>query len=63
MPLYELCCIDCGNEFTVLQKMNDPIPECPSCQSDKVEKQISSSSFRLKGGGCGWEKEGYNGEK
>jgi putative FmdB family regulatory protein len=58
MPLYEYRCVDCGNEFEVMQKFSDePIAECAEC-SGRVEKLISRSSFQLKGGG--WHADGYS---
>lgn len=41
MPLYEYNCADCGKGFEVL--MRDGVtPVCPSCRSDRVEKQLSA---------------------
>lgn len=58
MPIYEYKCTECDNHFELMQKMtDDPATECPKC-SGKVEKQISSSSFQLKGGG--WYNDGYS---
>lgn len=63
MPIYELLCLECRHPFTVLQTMSDPIPLCPECNSNNVKRQISLASFHLKGGGVGWEKEGYSGKE
>lgn len=57
MPIYEYRCPDCGNEFDKLQKISDPTPACPSCQSENVAKKVSRTSFQLKGGG--WYSDGY----
>jgi putative FmdB family regulatory protein len=57
MPIYEYKCIKNGHVFEMLQKVNDPIPEkCTMCNS-KVKRQISESTFHLKG--SGWYKTDY----
>ncbi|MFQ5477185.1 MAG: FmdB family zinc ribbon protein [Candidatus Binatia bacterium] len=56
MPLYEYECSKCG-QFEYAQRItDDPLSRCPSCRR-RVTKLISSTSFRLKGGG--WYAEGY----
>jgi len=59
MPLYPYRCARCGHEFEEIQKFSDrPIQSCPSCgEFGVVEKQITSGSFVLKGGG--WYQDGY----
>lgn len=58
MPIYEYACTACGHTFEEWQKISDePIRTCPSCKKRKVEKQMSLSSFQLKGGG--WYADGY----
>ncbi len=49
IPIYNFLCIDCKNEYEELTKKD---PEgiyldvvCPSCGSDKKEKQVSNFSF------------------
>lgn len=50
--IYEYKCADCGKVFEVWAKMSDPAPDqCPACESPKLEKLISSTSFALKGSG------------
>lgn len=51
MPIFEFVCRDCGNEFEelFLSSSDDHTPECPQCQSRKVEKQMSAASFRANG--------------
>jgi len=57
MPLYEYRCSQCDHQFELRQKFSDPpATECPLCKGS-VEKQISSTSFSLKGGG--WYAQGY----
>ena len=60
MPCYEWKCLECGHEFETTQKMNDQDPVCPKCLAT-VKKQISSSSFQLKG--PGWAADNYSKEK
>ena len=58
MPIYEYRCPDCGYEFERIQSFrDDPITECPQCESDQVKKKISLSAFSLKG--SGWYKDHY----
>lgn len=54
VPIYEYICEKCGKEEEVLQSVNDPPPMC--CEQ-KMKKQISLSSFILKG--TGWYKTDY----
>jgi putative FmdB family regulatory protein len=50
MPIYEYKCNKCG-VFEVVQKITDaPLKKCPTCKG-KAERQISSTSFVLKGSG------------
>lgn len=73
MPIYEYRCQDCGHQFERRMKMSDDNPPCPKpdphhdyqtdgtyepapCGGETV-KQISRTSFVLKGGG--WAKDGY----
>lgn len=52
MPIYEYQCQGCGHQLEILQKVSDgSITSCPSCHSEKLIKQMSSTSFRLKGNG------------
>ena len=53
MPIYEYQCQSCGHELEKLQKMSDaPLTDCPSCDTDGLQKKISAAGFRLKG--TGW---------
>src|SRR5262249_46074736 len=45
-------CKACGHEFEREQRISDaPIKKCPSCGALKARRQISRTSFVLKGGG------------
>jgi putative FmdB family regulatory protein len=61
MPIYEYLCASCGFHFEEVQKFNDsPLEECPNCGKKSASRQVSMSSFHLKGGG--WYKDGYSGK-
>lgn len=53
MPIYEYACEKCGKQKDVLQKVEDPPPEsCEACGAKgSMTKQVSRTSFVLKGGG------------
>lgn len=52
MPIYEYRCSRCDNRIEVLQKADDPPPQaCYVCDNGRMEKQLSSTSFHLKGKG------------
>ena len=61
MPLYEYKCPNpkCGAEFERLLsfKEGEQPQECPKCKSKGCKRQISRTSFSLKGGG--WAADGY----
>jgi putative FmdB family regulatory protein len=40
MPIYEYACGGCGHEFETLVR-NGATPECPSCHSTDLHKQLS----------------------
>jgi len=61
MPLYEYRCTECGKPFEVLMR-EGVTPACPACQSQSVEKQLSTFAVRAmspkaapmpSGGPCG----------
>ena len=61
MPIYEYLCESCGFQFEEVQKFNDPpLEECPVCGKNSASRQVSMSTFHLKGGG--WYKDGYSGK-
>lgn len=52
MPIYEYRCESCGHELERLQKMSDdPLTDCPECDTSALRKVISPVGFRLKGSG------------
>lgn len=62
MPIYEYRCRNCSHELEIMQKMSDqPLTHCPECGQNSLDKLISRSSFRLKGGG--WYESGYANQK
>ena len=62
MPIYEYACAACGHQFEEWQKITDkPVRTCPKCKAKKVERLISQTSFKLKGGG--WYADLYAGPK
>ena len=62
MPIYEYKCLACGAVVEILQRMDAPAPTCAKCPQDAPQapervKQVSRSSFVLKG--SGWASDGY----
>jgi putative FmdB family regulatory protein len=41
MPLFEYSCAECGRRFELLMR-EGVMPVCPSCRSERVEKQFSA---------------------
>jgi putative FmdB family regulatory protein len=61
MPVYEYKCDKCEKNFELFQKMSDPVAKkCLFCNGP-VTKQISMTTFHLKGGG--WYVTDYGGKK
>jgi putative FmdB family regulatory protein len=48
MPIYEYKCSACGSIFEILSTScsHDEVVQCRNCQSRKVNKIMSASSFR-----------------
>ncbi|MBF0457866.1 MAG: zinc ribbon domain-containing protein [Nitrospirae bacterium] len=51
MPLYEYTCMDCKEQFTLLQKVGAGDAACPQCNSSNTAKLLSSFSYTLAQGG------------
>ena len=49
MPLFEYICKKCSHQFEVLV-MGSTVPECPSCNSKRLEKLMSSFAVNSGGG-------------
>lgn len=43
MPIYDFICTACGHRFDKLVKL-DETPDCPACQDNRVERQLSLSA-------------------
>src|SRR5687768_13822348 len=63
MPIYEYTCEKCGTRIDVLQKMDEPAPaKCSNCSAEgTMARQVSRTSFVLKGGG--WYSDLYGSAK
>jgi putative FmdB family regulatory protein len=63
MPIFEYRCSECAHLEEVLQKHTDPAPAtCPACgKAGTMAKELSMTSFQLKGGG--WYKDLYGSSK
>ncbi len=52
MPIFDFTCDQCDHTFEKLvMNSASALPNCVSCQSDKVTKQVSAPTFRLAGSG------------
>ena len=49
MPIYSYACRDCGEEFQTLVRSGET-PACPSCESEKLDQQLSLIASPNKGG-------------
>ena len=45
MPIFEYRCSACGDEFEHLVLNSSPVPGCPLCGSEDIEKMMSISSL------------------
>jgi len=53
MPIYEYLCESCHKQAEFMQKFTDPAPaKCEACGKGPMVKQLSRTSFALKG--TGW---------
>ena len=67
MPLYVFQCSCCGKQQEIIQKYDDPFPECNNSEclsnqgiTNSMIRLISNTTFILKGS-C-WNKDGYTKE-
>jgi putative FmdB family regulatory protein len=52
MPIYEYVCRNCGHELERLQRISEePLTQCPACDTAELKRKISAAGFRLSGGG------------
>ena len=52
MPIYGYACDHCGHSLDALQKIaDDPLTDCPECETPNLKRQLSAPRFRLKGQG------------
>ncbi|MDG2467842.1 MAG: zinc ribbon domain-containing protein [Pirellulaceae bacterium] len=52
MPIYEYVCHTCTNSFELLVRGTEK-PNCPKCESSKIEKQLSVPSSPQSSAGSG----------
>ncbi len=58
MPTYEYECTACNELVEMVQSITEPAKtQCPACKKHKLKRNITKSSFILKG--RGWFKDGY----
>ncbi len=52
MPIYEYTCAKCGHRFERLVRTDEDVPgKCPECGSTRIQKQFSTFSATIAGGG------------
>lgn len=52
MPIYEFVCLDCDNQFEKIQSFSSiSTPNCPTCESQDVARQMSRPAIHFKGSG------------
>jgi len=49
MPMYNYRCKQCGHEFTEVHGIHDLPPDCPECESEDVQRLITSAPTIAKG--------------
>ncbi len=50
MPLYEYTCAECGEQYEILQKINEPNPKsCPNCKRPGLYRAVSNFGTKLPG--------------
>ena len=55
MPIYEYRCEECGRTYEQIRRMSeaDKDLKCPSCESTKVARQVSTFAAGACGSGSG----------
>ena len=62
MPIYEYQCSECKHSCELLEKVDAPqVQKCPKCGHNTLKRQISNTSFQLKG--SGWYVTDFRGDK
>ncbi len=52
MPIYELACKECGNQFERIVSFSSTVlPACPTCGSVEVMRLLSKPAIHFKGSG------------
>lgn len=61
MAIYEFECSNCSTAYEALDLLSKPeaLKPCPKCKTMN-KKIMSTTTFVLKQGGCGWAKDGYS---
>ncbi len=57
MPIYDVECQNCHEEYEIIKNINEEII-CKYCDSKDVKKLIGNTTFILNGDG--WARDGYN---
>lgn len=52
MPTYDYQCNNCEHVFEVLQKLDDPDPECPLCTCPQVTRLLSAPAIATRNDGA-----------
>ena len=61
MPIYEYACQICEYEFEAIQSFrDDPLTECPACNTIGLRKKLTAAAFHLKG--TGWYETDFKGK-
>jgi len=62
MPIYEYKCLRCNEVFEINAKITnkivDPLHFSDTCEGEESVRQVSRTSFKLKG--SGWYQDGYS---
>ena len=52
MPIYELACKECGNQYERIVSFSSAVlPACPACASVEVSRLLSKPAIHFKGSG------------